>query len=87
MATESKQFDLGLVTAYAYAVSKGYTGTEEEFATLMASYATVAEAAAAAAAQAARQAQRQNLQRSTDRREPAGQVRTRPRHHRTDHDQ
>ena len=37
--------DLGLVTAYAYAVSKGYTGTEEEFAELMASYASVAEQA------------------------------------------
>lgn len=48
-----QEFDLGLVTAYAYAVSKGYTGTEEEFAELMASYATVAEAAEAAAAAAA----------------------------------
>lgn len=48
-----QEFDLGLVTAYAYAVSKGYTGTEEEFAELMASYATVAEAAAASAAAAA----------------------------------
>jgi hypothetical protein len=37
--------DLGLVTAYAYAVSKGYTGTEDEFAELMASYASVAEQA------------------------------------------
>lgn len=36
---------LGDVSAYAYAVSKGYTGTEEEFAELMASYATVAESA------------------------------------------
>lgn len=45
--------DLGLVTAYAYAVSQGYTGTEEEFATLMASYATVAEEAAESAAEAA----------------------------------
>lgn len=41
--------DLGAVTAYAYAVGKGYTGTEEEFATLMASYATVAEEAAESA--------------------------------------
>ena len=48
-----QEFDLGLVTAYAYAVSRGYTGTEEEFAELMASYATVAEAAAASAAAAA----------------------------------
>lgn len=45
--------DLGLVTAYAYAVSQGYTGTEEEFAELMASYATVAEEAAESAAEAA----------------------------------
>ncbi len=37
--------DLGAVSAYAYAVEKGYTGTEEEFALLMASYATVAEEA------------------------------------------
>lgn len=35
--------DLGLVTAYAYAVSQGYTGTEEQYAELMASYAAVAE--------------------------------------------
>lgn len=48
-----RQQDLGMVTAYAYAVSQGYTGTEEEFAELMASYATVAEEAAASAAQAA----------------------------------
>ena len=41
--------DLGAVTAYAAAVEKGYTGTEEEFATLMASYATVAEEAAESA--------------------------------------
>ena len=41
--------DLGMVTAYAYAVSEGYTGTEEEFAELMASYATVAEQAEASA--------------------------------------
>ena len=41
--------DLGAVTAYAYAVEKGYTGTEEEFATLMASYASVAEEAAESA--------------------------------------
>lgn len=41
--------DLGMVTAYAYAVSKGYAGTEEEFATLMASYADVGQAAVDAA--------------------------------------
>lgn len=34
MATITK--DLGPVTAYKYAVSKGYTGTEEQFAQLMA---------------------------------------------------
>ena len=31
--------DIGIVTAYGYAVSKGYTGTEEEFAQLMADLA------------------------------------------------
>ena len=41
--------DLGIATAYGYAKSKGYTGTEEEFAILMASYATVAEDAAQSA--------------------------------------
>ncbi len=48
--------DLGEVTAYAYAVSKGYTGTESEFAELMASYATVGQEAvdAALAAESAR---------------------------------
>lgn len=45
--------DLGMVTAYAYAVSKGYTGTEEEFAELMADYAEVGERAEAAAEAAA----------------------------------
>ena len=44
--------DLGGVTAYAAAVSKGYTGTAEEFAELMASYATVAEQAAQSASEA-----------------------------------
>ena len=39
---------LGAVTAYRYAVTQGYTGTEQEFAALMASYATVAEEAEAA---------------------------------------
>ena len=28
--------NLGMVTAYAYAVSKGYSGTEEEFAEMLA---------------------------------------------------
>ena len=37
--------DLGAATAYGYAVEKGYTGTEEEFAELMASYATVGQTA------------------------------------------
>lgn len=37
--------DLGIATAYGYAKSKGYTGTEEEFAELMADYAEVAEEA------------------------------------------
>lgn len=45
--------DLGIVTAYAYAVSKGYTGTEEEFAELMADYANVGQRAEAAAEAAA----------------------------------
>lgn len=35
--------NLGPVTAYKYAVSKGFTGTEEEFAELMASYASIAQ--------------------------------------------
>ena len=37
--------DLGAVSAYAYSVEKGYTGTEEEFAELMASYADVGQTA------------------------------------------
>lgn len=41
--------DLGVATAYGYAKSKGYTGTEEEFAQLMASYADVAQQAEASA--------------------------------------
>lgn len=40
---------IGNVSAYAYAVSKGYTGTEEEFAELMASYAEVGQTAVDAA--------------------------------------
>ena len=48
--------DLGVATAYGYAVEKGYTGTEEEFAELMASYATVAQDAAHSAEQAAESA-------------------------------
>ena len=41
--------DLGAATAYAYAVSKGYTGTEEEFATEIANGATYAQNAAESA--------------------------------------
>lgn len=37
--------DVGIATAYGYAKSKGYTGTEEEFAELMAAYGTVAQEA------------------------------------------
>ena len=36
---------LGDISAYALAVSQGYTGTEEEYAELMASYATVGQTA------------------------------------------
>ena len=46
-------FNLGTVTAYGYAKDKGYTGTEDDFAALMASYADVAEQAAESAEQAA----------------------------------
>lgn len=45
--------DLGPVTAYAYAVSEGYTGTEEEFAEVLANFADSAEQVAADAAQVA----------------------------------
>jgi len=55
MAVISK--DLGAVTAYAAAVNRGYTGTKEEFETLMASYATVAEQAAESATNAGQSAQ------------------------------
>ena len=41
--------DLGAATAYGYAVEKGYTGTEAEFAELMADYATVGQTAVTAA--------------------------------------
>ena len=54
MAVISK--DLGAVTAYAAAVNRGYTGTKEEFETLMASYATVAEQAAESASNASQSA-------------------------------
>lgn len=49
MAITVSDKDLGIVTAYGYAVSKGYAGTEEEYAELMASYAEVAEDAAESA--------------------------------------
>ena len=45
--------NLGHATAYGYAKSKGYTGTEEEFAELMADYAEVGERAEAAETAAA----------------------------------
>lgn len=48
--------NLGHATAYGYAKSKGYTGTEEQFAELMASYADVAEDAAQSASEAAQSA-------------------------------
>ena len=35
--------DLGMVTAYAYAVAGGYTGTEAEFTQLMADLAVVVD--------------------------------------------
>lgn len=57
MAIDTVRKNLGPVSAYAYAKTKGYTGTEAEFAELMASYANVAEqagdSAEAAAASAA----------------------------------
>ena len=46
MATINK-LDLGAVSAYALAVEQGYTGTEEEFATLMAQSGANAQAAEA----------------------------------------
>ena len=48
--------DLGMATAYAYAVSKGYTGTEEEFAQHIANVGQTAQAAAESAESAARSA-------------------------------
>ena len=49
--------NLGHATAYGYAKSKGYTGTEEEFGVLMASYASVAQDASQSANSAAESAQ------------------------------
>lgn len=57
MANDPINKNLGTVTAYGYAKSKGYTGTEEEFAELMADYAIVGEQAAASAQEAAASAQ------------------------------
>ena len=51
--SEAVNKNLGHATAYGYAKSKGYIGTEEEYAELMASYGTVAQAAAASASAAA----------------------------------
>ena len=44
--------NIGMVTAYAYAVSKGYDGTEDEFAELLANFADAAQRAEQAAARA-----------------------------------
>lgn len=41
--------NLGHATAYGYARSKGFSGTEEEFAQLMANYGTVGQTATQAA--------------------------------------
>lgn len=56
---------IGIVSAYAYAVSQGYTGTEEEYAELMASYATVAEETAESAESAQASATTANSAAST----------------------
>ena len=45
MSIEVQDKVLGVATAYGYALTKGYVGTEEEFAELMASYGTVAQTA------------------------------------------
>jgi hypothetical protein len=45
--------NLGHATAYGYAKSKGYSGTEDEFAELMADYASVGQSAAQSASEAA----------------------------------
>lgn len=57
MSVEVENQYIGHATAYAYAKSKGYTGTEEEFAELMADYASVGQAAAQSAQHAAQSAQ------------------------------
>ena len=53
MAISVNDKNLGMVTAYGYAKAKGFTGTEEEFAELMVSYASVAQDAADSATAAA----------------------------------
>lgn len=63
--TEVKRLDLGAVSAYALAVEKGYTGTEEEFAELLTNtlnYATQARGSASAAAGSAEEAGRYKTQ-------------------------
>lgn len=57
MSVSVNDKNIGHVTAYAYAKAKGYTGTEEEFAQLMADYGSVAQAAAQSASEAAQSAQ------------------------------
>lgn len=57
--TEVKRLDLGAVSAYALAVEKGYTGTEEEFVEILTNalnYATQAQESASAAAGSAEEA-------------------------------
>lgn len=49
--------NVGHMSAWSFARSKGYTGTSEEFAELMASYATVAQQAAESAGNASQSAQ------------------------------
>lgn len=57
--------DLGIATAYGYAKSKGYTGTEVEFAELMASYAEVGQTAVDAAETATTKASEASASAST----------------------
>lgn len=49
---QSVEQNIGMVTAYAYAVSKGFVGTEDEFAELLANFADAAQRAEEAAADA-----------------------------------
>lgn len=63
--TEVKRLDLGAVSAYALAVEKGYTGTEEEFVEILTNalnYATQAQESASAAAGSAEEAGRYKTQ-------------------------